>query len=151
MPQSLSNVLLHIVFSTKERRPYLQVPQLRENLHGYLIGVMRNLECDSLCTNSVADHIHILCQLSRKIAIADLIREVKTSSSAWVKDQPNGSPAFHWQLGYGAFSVSQSNMELVKRYITNQEEHHRKITFQEEFRELCRRHGIEIDERYIWD
>ena len=151
MPQSLANVLLHIVFSTKHRQPFVQTPQLRDAMTGYLVGTLQNLDCPSLIVNPVADHVHILCNLARTISIAKLIQEIKASSSARIKEEGGAATKFAWQNGYGAFSVSQSNVEQVRRYIAQQEEHHRRLTFQEEFRELLRRHGLELDERYVWD
>jgi REP element-mobilizing transposase RayT len=115
------------------------------------VGTLRNLKCPSIITRSVEDHIHILCNLARTITIAKLLETVKSSSSEWVKEQTAGPKNFYWQNGYGAFSVSQSNVAEVKQYIDNQEEHHRKMTFQEEFRLLLRRHNVEYDERYVWD
>ena len=151
MPQSLAKVVLHITFSTKHRKPFLRSAELRGALDGYVVGTLRNLKCPSIITRSVEDHIHILCNLSRTITIAKLLEEVKSSSSEWVKKQEQEPADFYWQNGYGAFSVSESNIERVKQYIANQEEHHRKMSFQEEFRLLLERHGIEYDERYVWD
>jgi putative transposase len=151
MPQSLANVVLHIIFSTKHRRPFLRSADLREKLDGYIVGTLRNLHCPSIITRSVSDHIHILCNLSRTITIAKLLEEVKTSSSEWVKTQAREAADFHWQNGYGAFSVSQSNVEHVKEYIANQEDHHKQMTYQDEFRLFLKRHNIEYDERYVWD
>lgn len=151
MPQSLANVLLHVVFSTKHRRPFLRRPELRDVMTGYLIGTLRNLECPSLITKVVEDHTHILCNLRRTITIAQLLENIKTSSSSRIKEETPELCDFHWQSGYGAFSVSQSNVGSVMDYIRNQEEHHRTQTFQEEFRLLLERHGIEYDERYVWD
>jgi len=151
MPQSLSNVLLHITFSTKHRRPFLNRPEARDVMTGYLVGTLRNLKCPSLIVGVVEDHVHILCSLARTIAIAKLVEEVKSSSSARIKEEGPSLRSFYWQNGYGAFSVSQSNGASVKRYIDAQEEHHRKMTFQEEYREMLRRHNIEFDERYVWD
>ena len=116
-----------------------------------MAGIHSNHGCPALLINGVEDHVHILCQLGRTISIADLIREVKTASSEWVKSQPSGPRDFSWQSGYGVFSVSQSLVEKVRDYIATQEEHHRKKTFQDELRALFRRHGIEFDERYVWD
>ena len=148
MPQSLANVVLHIIFSTKHRRPFLQSADLREAVDGYIVGTLRNLHCPSIITRSVADHIHnIRCNSSRTISIAKLLEEVKTSSSEWVKTQSPDAADFHWQNGYGAFSVSQSNVEKVKEYIANQDKHHKKTTFQDEFRLFLKRHNIEYDER----
>ena len=151
MPQSLANVLLHIVFSTKHRQPFLRNRQARDVMTGYVIGTLRNLQCPSLAVGVVEDHIHILCNLHRTITIAKLVEEVKTSSSARIKEEGPELVNFHWQNGYGAFSVSQSNVDEVRRYVLNQEEHHRRRTFQEEFRLLLACHQIEFDERYVWD
>jgi putative transposase len=151
MSQSLANVLLHIVFSTKHRQPFLKSEGLRRELEGYIVGILKNQNCPSLAVRCVDDHIHILCSLSRTITIARLLEEIKSSSSAWVKAHACGAKDFYWQNGYGAFSVSQSNVEQVKQYIANQDEHHRKLSFQDEFRLLLRKHAIEWDERYVWD
>ena len=149
MPQSLSNVLLHVVFSTKHRRPFLRKPELREVMTGYLVGTLQNLRCASLITAVVEDHVHILCNLNRTTTVAKLLEDLKTSSSVRIKEAGPELRGFQWQSGYGAFSVSQSNVEQVRAYIANQEEHHRTRTFQEEFRLLLERHGIPYDERYV--
>jgi putative transposase len=151
MPQSLSNVVLHIIFSTKHRRPFLREPKVRDVMIGYLVGTLRNLQCPSIIVGVVEDHVHILCNLSRTMTIANLVERVKTSSSARIKEEGPFLRDFHWQDGYGAFSVSQSKVEEVKRYIADQEQHHRTRTFQEEFRLFLQRHGMEFDERYVWD
>jgi putative transposase len=151
VPQSLANVLIHLIFSTKNREPFLGDLELRHGIHAYLTGALQNLECPALTIGGVADHVHILCQLSRKIAIADLVEEVKTGSSKWIKSIEHAVPSFHWQSGYAVFSVSQSNASRVRRYITDQETHHRKRTFQDELRAFLRRHLVEFDERYVWD
>ncbi|MGA2035104.1 MAG: IS200/IS605 family transposase [Thermoguttaceae bacterium] len=151
MPQSLSNVLIHLVFSTKHRYPYLRTPELRGVMTGYMVGILQNLHCPSLIIGGVEDHVHILLSLHRTIAIAKLVEEVKISSSVRIKEEGPALREFHWQNGYGAFSVSQSNVEQVKAYIADQEEHHRKRTFQDEFRLILKRHGIQHDERYVWD
>jgi REP element-mobilizing transposase RayT len=151
MPQSLSNVLIHFVFSTKQRHPYLRTPEIRGTMTGYMVGILRNLQCPALAIGMVEDHAHILCNLHRTVAIAHLVEEVKTASSVRIKEEGPDLRSFHWQNGYGAFSVSQSNVEQVKTYIAGQEEHHRKRTYQEEFRLLLQRHGIAHDERYVWD
>jgi putative transposase len=151
MPQSLSNVLVHVVFSTKHRRPFLETPELRGVMTGYMVGILRNIKCPSLVIGAVADHVHILCSLHRTLTIAQLVEEIKTSSSVRIKQEGPALADFRWQNGYGAFSVSPSNVEQVKTYIANQEEHHRKMTFQEEYRKILERHGIEYDERYVWD
>jgi len=151
MPQSLANILLHVVFSTKNRIPFLRTPDLREAVNAYMVGTLRNIDCPSLIVNCVEDHLHCLCQLSRTMTVAKLIEEMKSSSSAWIKTQSPQAADFKWQAGYGAFSVSQSNVGAVKTYIAHQEEHHRKMTFQDEFRAFLRRHGLDWDERYVWD
>jgi putative transposase len=151
MAQSLAKLLVHIVFSTKHRQTFLKDETVRGELHGYTIGVLKSLESPSLAINSVDDHIHILCLQSRKIALMKLIEEIKTSTSKWMKTKGPVYRGFYWQGGYGAFSVSESKRDEVERYIHRQPEHHRRLTFQEEFRQLCTKHGIEIDERYVWD
>jgi putative transposase len=151
MPQSLANVLLHIVFSTKNRAPFLQDPAIREELTGYMVGTLKAIECPSLIVRPVDDHLHCLCQLSRTMSIAKLVEEMKVESSSWAKKQAHPLRDFHWQAGYGAFSVSQSNVGQVNTYIANQEEHHRKMTYQDELRILLARHEIDFDEHYVWD
>jgi REP element-mobilizing transposase RayT len=149
MPQSLAQIYLHIVFSTKNRSPFLADPELLEETHRYLGGTCNRLECPVLRVGGVADHVHILCRLGRTISVADLIRELKRDSSQWLKTK--GQPDFYWQNGYGAFSLSPEHVEPVREYIAHQEEHHREESFQDEFRRLLKEHGIEWDERYVWD
>jgi REP element-mobilizing transposase RayT len=151
MPQSLARVVLHVVFSTKNRIPFLKDADLRSRSHAYLAGVLQNVHCEPILVNGAEDHVHILCNLSRTTTIADLVEEAKKNSSKWIKEQGPSCRDFFWQAGYGAFSVSQSNIEKVRDYVGNQAEHHRKVSFQDEFRMLCSKHGIEIDERYVWD
>jgi putative transposase len=151
MPQSLARVVLHVVFSTKNRVPFLKDAELRVRLHAYIAGVLQNIGCEPILINGTEDHVHILCNLSRTITIAGLTEEAKKSPSKWMKEQGPTYNDFYWQGGYGAFSVSQSNVEQVRAYVATQEEHHRKVSFQNEFRALCRKHGVEIDERYVWD
>jgi len=152
MPQSLAKVLVHIVYSTKSRRPWLKDEEIRRQLYAYKATILRdNVDTPALIIGGVEDHIHALCLLSRNFAIKKVIEEAKTGTTKWLKKQGQQYADFHWQSGYGIFSVSESNAEQVKRYIANQAEHHQKKSFQDEFRELCQRHGIEIDERYVWD
>jgi putative transposase len=151
MPQSLANVLLHVIFSTKNREPFLENLEFRKAVHAYLTGTLKNLECPALTVDGVADHVHILCLLSRKITIADLVEETKVASSKWIKTSPHSIRGFHWQNGYAVFSVSQSNVLRVRKYIDDQESHHRQRTFQEELRAFLKRHQIQFDERYVWD
>lgn len=151
MPQSLSNVLVHIVFSTKERRPFLQDAVLRDEMHHYLGGISQCLECPPVRVGGVPDHVHILARQSRTITLADWVKELKRGSSLWIKEREPALEAFHWQAGYGAFSVSQSQSARVDNYIARQEEHHRTARFQDEFRGLLKKHGIDYDEQYVWD
>ena len=150
MPQSLSRILVHLIFSTKNREPFL-VPEIRTELYSYLAGVLREEECPALQVGGVADHVHLLFGLSRTRTVAQVVEQVKTSSSKWIKPRGQAFAGFHWQAGYGAFSVSPGHVEVLKEYIRNQEKHHRAESFQDEFRRLCKKYGIEIDERYVWD
>ena len=150
MPQSLAKVYLHAVFSTKNRDPFL-ADDWRDELFHVLGGSANNLGCQSLIVGGVPDHVHMLFQLSRTIAVADAVGKIKSTSSSWI-NQTRGLPSpFHWQAGYAAFSVSQSNVEAVRDYIRRQPEHHAKQTFQDELREWLRRYEVEWDERYVWD
>ncbi len=152
MAQSLAKVYLHIVFSTKNRIGFLQDKNLQKEIHAYLAGICKNLDSPSHLIGGTTDHIHILCLLSRKYTISDLLRELKRESSKWIKTKNILSlNDFHWQNGYGAFSVAPSHVDPLKKYIANQEEHHRKETFQDEFRRLLQKYNVEYDERYIWD
>ena len=151
MPQSLGRVVLHVVFSTKDRVPFLHEPDLRARLYAYMAGGLQNLRCEPILLNGIEDHVHILCNLSRTVTIARLLEGAKTEPAKWLKKQGPPLVDFRWQGGYGAFSVSQSNVEAVRAYVATQEEHHRKVSFQDEFRALCRRHGLVIDDRYAWD
>jgi putative transposase len=150
MSQSLCRTLVHLVFSTKNRVPYL-VSRIHEPLRAYLGGILRNQESPVLSVGPVADHVHILFSQSTNHALAELVEEVKKSSSKWFKTQGVEFGDFHWQAGYGAFSVSASRVPAVERYIRSQEKHHHKNTFQEEFRRFLKEYEIEHDERYVWD
>ena len=151
MPQSFARVLVQIVFSTKNRFPFLADRDIREELHAYLGGTCNNLGCSILKTGGVEDHVHLLCGLSRILSIADTIAEIKRESSKWIKTKGGLLTKFSWQNGYGVFSVGQSDIERTRAYIENQEEHHRKRTFQEEYRAFLNEYGIAFDERYVWD
>lgn len=150
MPQSLASVLIHLIFSTKHREPLI-TPAIDIELHKYLATIFRECDSPALLVGGHKDHIHALFSLSRKWKIAELVEEVKTSSSKWIKTKGGTFSQFHWQSGYGAFSVSQSNVGKVKNYIANQKAHHSKLSFQDEFRGFLKKHGIEYDERYVWD
>jgi putative transposase len=151
MPQSLDNILIHIVFSTKNRYPFLADKQIRNEMHAYLGGACNNLGCKVILVGGVADHAHIFCKLSRNITSAKLVGDIKRESSKWVKSKGKMLNKFAWQNGYGVFSVGKSEVERLKNYISNQEEHHRKKNFQDEYREFLNKYGIEYDERYVWD
>jgi REP element-mobilizing transposase RayT len=151
MSQSLTQIYLHMIFSTKLRRPFLSDPDVRCKTHGYLVGTCRNLDSPSLLIGGVEDHVHILCRLSKNWTVSAFIRELKRDSSKWIKTLGQHLKDFHWQGGYGAFSVSPGHMDQLKQYIANQEEHHRTETFQEEFRRICAKYGVDLDERYAWD
>jgi putative transposase len=148
MPQSLARVLVHLVFSTKDREPFI-APEYRGRTFAYLAGTLNAIDCPVVIAGGVADHVHLLFVLARTLPLSKAVEEVKKESSKWAK--ANVHPGFYWQNGYGAFSVSPSNVPAVTAYIANQDKHHRAQTFQDEFRELLRRHGVEWDERYVWD
>ena len=151
MPQSLAQILVHTVFSTKERRPFLRDRTLREAAHHYLGGILKHMDCQPIMVGGVEDHVHLLCALSRTCEAAAMVKEVKRGSSLWIKTKRQDLPDFAWQNGYGIFSIGYSQIESVRDYIAGQEEHHRKISFQDEFRLLLKRYHIEFDERYVWD
>ena len=151
MSQSLSKMWCHLIFSTKDRYAFLSDKGIREQTHAYLAGILRKHDCPTLLVGGVSDHVHSLFALSKNRSLADIVYEVKRSSSKWIKTQGSGLAKFHWQSGYGAFSVSQSHVEQVRHYIAAQEQHHRKITFQDELREFFKRYEVEYDERYVWD
>ena len=151
MSQSLARVWIHLIFSTKNRFPFLTDKALRIALHAYIATVLRNHDCETLIVGGVDDHLHSLFALSRKFTIADIVKEVKRTSSSWVKDEDRRLLNFHWQNGYGAFSVSQSDLREVAIYIESQEEHHKRETFQEEYRRFLIEYGVDFDERYVWD
>lgn len=149
MPQSLARNLVHLVFSTKNREPFI-APDLRDRLFAYLAGALGALRCPAVAVGGVADHVHLLFVLAKTVRLCDAVEETKSGSSRWAKD--NGGPTeFYWQSGYGAFSVSPRNQPQVVGYIARQEEHHRDTSFQDEMRLMFDAAGIEYDERYVWD
>jgi putative transposase len=149
MSRTFTNLLTHIIFSTKDRMPVIE-QQLRHELYAYLGGLTRELKGRSYGINGTADHVHLLVSLPPTVAISDALRFLKSNSSGWVHDKWPKRRAFAWQLGYGAFSVSKSNAPEVLKYIANQEMHHRKLSFKEELIEFLKKHEIEYDERYLW-
>lgn len=150
MPQSLAFVLVHVVFSTRERRGAID-PTVRSRLHAYMATLVRNTGCECYRVNGTADHVHLAVRLSREVDIASLVREVKASSSRFLKTQAPELAEFAWQRGYGAFSVGPADRESLIRYIDDQEKHHANQSFQDELRMFLVKYGVEFDERYVWD
>lgn len=151
MPQSLAQVWIHLMFSTKDRRAFLQKETFREEMFRMLAYHVKESNCASASVGGHIDHVHLLVGLSRTISIAELVEHIKTETSKWAKRADVGAGSFHWQAGYGVFSVSHSNRNVVDQYIRHQADRHKKMSFQEEYRLLCEKHGIPIDERYVWD
>lgn len=150
MPQSLVKNYIHIVFSTKYREHLIHPPE-EEDLYAYLGGICKRLECHPIKIGGYTDHVHILCILSKKIALMKLLEEVKSHSSKWFKTKAEYLQNFYWQDGYGAFSVNPTEIDRVINYIANQKEHHATIAFQDEYRAILKRYGTDFDERYVWD
>ncbi len=151
MPQSLSYLLIHVIFSTKDRTRSLQDKAPRERLHAYLATIVRDDGCECFCAGGVADHVHLAIRLSRTVTVAKLVEHLKSSSSRWIKEQGFASNAFAWQRGYAAFSVGPSDLPSLRKYIESQEEHHRKHSFQDELRAFLEKYKVEFDEKYVWD
>src|SRR5438034_10321607 len=149
MPQSLSKVILHIISSTKNRKPRLD-SEMASRVHAYLATVCRDLGADLVRVGGVSDHVHIVTNLPLSPK-ADLVEKIKKASSKWIKALDARYRRFFWQRGYAAFSVSPSQLDAVVQYVNKQQEHHRTRTFQEEYRELLRKHGVDFDERFVWD
>ena len=150
MPQSLVKNYMHITYSTKNRYPFID-NHIQEELFSYLGGICKNLECNPLVVGGHQDHVHILCLLSRKIALMKLIEELKTHSSKWIKTKGQQYQKFYWQNGYGGFSIHPAQIDVVKNYISTQNEHHKKKSFKEEYLTFLKEYNIEYDERYVWD
>jgi putative transposase len=148
MSHTYTNLLTHIIFSTKERTPFIN-DSLKRDLHACLGGIVRELRGTALRINGAADHVHLLVGLPASLAVADALRVIKTNSSRWMHEQKR-FVKFGWQEGYGAFSVSRSNAAAVSAYIERQEEHHHRLTFREEFIAFLRKHGVEYDEENLW-
>jgi len=150
MPSTYTNLLYHIVFSTKVRRPFIN-PELGEELHPYIGGIIRDAGGEPIEIGGVADHVHILAKLPATLAVADALRLIKSNSSKWAGERPDLVRTFTWQTGYAAFTVSKSQVGTVREYIQNQERHHRRKTFKQELVSLLKKNDIEYDERYLWD
>lgn len=150
MPQSLSQIYVHLIFGVKNHESLI-ADQVRDDLHRYMASILIGLESPAVAIGSFSNHVHILFSLSRNYRICKIVEEVKKSSSKWLKDQKGVTGNFYWQNGYGAFSVSQSGLHNVVDYIQKQQDHHRHVSFQEEYRKFLRKYNIEFDERYVWD
>jgi len=150
MPHSYHNLIYHIVFGTKEFRPWLDA-DVAPRVHEYLGGTVRAVGGVSLGINGVADHVHVLARLRQDKAVSDVLRDIKANSSGWIHRTFPELDGFAWQGGYGAFTVSKSQVRRVQEYIGGQAEHHKRTTFQEEFVKLLQAHGVEFDERYLWE
>jgi REP-associated tyrosine transposase len=150
MPQSLSKVILHIIFSTRNHEQWLD-SDVRPRMHAYLATICRDVDANFVRVDRIADHVHIVTTLPRTLSQAQLIEQIKKTSSKWIKEFNARYHRFFWQRGYGAFSVSPSQLAAGLEYVNKQREHHRRGTFQEEYRELLRKHRVDFDERHVWD
>ena len=150
MAQTMVKNFIHIVFSTKNREPFIN-PEIQERLHSYLGGICMSLECHVILVIGSTDHVHILCNLSKKIELMTLIQKLKANSSKWIKTIDVNCNDFKWQEGYAAFSVHYNEIAFAKMDIQNQHEHHREMPFKEEYLALLRKHDVDFDERYVWD
>ena len=150
MSQSFRKLYVHIVFSTKVRIPFID-DQIEQRLFAYLGGVAKNMECPPVIIGGYRNHVHILCILSQNVLLMKLVEKIKSGSSQWIKNQGRKYQYFYWQSGYAAFSVSPSNVQAVIDYIRLQKDHHRRVSYQEEFIDFLKINQMEFDERYIWD
>jgi REP element-mobilizing transposase RayT len=149
MSRTYSYLLMHIVFGTADRAPLI-TSDIRDGLYEYMGGIMREMGAVTVIINGMPDHVHVLVSVPLTLTVPDLVRVVKTNSSRWVHEKWPEQRTFGWQKGYGVFSVSRLMAPQVERYINEQQKHHRKFSFEEEYRVLLRRHNIEFDERYLW-
>lgn len=150
MAHTFTNLLTHIIFSSKNRAPCIS-PELKPQLYAYMGGIIREMKGKALMIDGTSDHVHLLISLPPVVSVAEALRVMKTNSSRWVHETWPSHHDFAWQIGYGAFSVSKSNASSVSKYIASQEKHHQRMSFQEELTALLKKHGIEYDERYIWE
>ena len=150
MSQSLTQLYVHLVFSTKNRDHSI-ISSIQPELYSYMGGILNNIDCSPIQIGGMTDHMHVLCCLSKKITLIKMIEELKRSSSKWIKTKGETFSSFYWQDGYGAFSVGYSQIEEVKKYILNQNDHHKKIPFQNEYRNFLKKYNADFDERYVWD
>lgn len=150
MAQTLVSLLVHLIFSTKHRQDFI-TPEIEPPLFAYLGGIARKHQSRLLSAGGTANHIHLLVSQSKNIALSDLLEELKKSSSKWLKTQDESLSDFHWQDGYGAFSIGASQISAVKTYLAKQKQHHQRRTFKEEFVELLEKYDIAYNEKYLWD
>ena len=150
MPSSYTCLRYHLIWSTKHRQPLIS-EDIRDRLFQYIGGIIRDDGGKLLAAGGMPDHVHLLADIGKQQSVVDAVRDIKANSSGWIHKTFPQFQSFAWQTGYGAFTVSYSSVEAVKNYIANQAEHHRKRTFQEEFVEFLQRHGIEYDDRYLWE
>jgi len=150
MPQSIVKMLVHIVFSTKNRADLIH-PEIEDGLFGYIHGIVENNDAKLIIANGTANHVHLLVSLPKKIDIPDLIGDIKRDSSVWMKEHDSEYSNFYWQRGYGAFSVGQLEIDVVRNYIENQKEHHKEKDFKTEYRRFLRKYEVDFDEQYVWD
>ena len=151
MSQSLSKIILHVIFSTKDRNKFLNTKEIKQEMHSYIAGILNKRGAKAILVGGTSDHIHILCLQSRKEIISKTIGETKRVSTLWIKEKNKLFSKFHWQKGYGVFSVSESKVKIVKKYILEQENHHRTFSYKDEFRTFLNKYNIEYDEKYVWD
>ena len=150
MPQSLHLLAVHMIFSTKHRHPVLN-EEIQPKLYAYMAGILRKMECYSITIGGIEDHVHIACHLTKKHAPIKVLEELKKDSSKWLKTQSAAFGGFHWQDGYGLFSVSPSHFDALRKYVMNQKKHHKKESFQEELIRILKKYDVEYDEKYLWD
>lgn len=150
MAQTLVSLYVHIIFSTKYRQNLI-LPETEPELFAYMGGIANNNKSKLLAAGGTANHVHLLASLSKNIGLSEFVGDIKRDSSVWIKSQDSHYGRFHWQDGYGAFSVGYTQLGAVKRYIARQKEHHAKVTFEDEFRYFLKKYGVEYDERYVWD
>ena len=150
MAQTLTSLYVHIIFSTKYRKNIIQA-EVEPGLFSYMGGIANNNKSKLLAAGGTANHVHLLASLSKNIALSEFVGDIKRGSSVWIKDQGIRYSKFHWQDGYGAFSVGYTQLNAVKRYIARQKEHHARVSFEDEFRYFLKKYGVEYDERFVWD
>ena len=149
MANTYTQIYIHIVFAVHGRQNLISQNH-KEELYKYITGIVQNKRQKMMAINGMPDHIHLLISLSRSISLSDLVSKIKASSSRWIKTKEGGHANFAWQNGYGAFSIGQSGFQSCARYIANQKEHHKKISFEDELRTLFNKYQIKFDENYCW-